>query len=189
MKTTRTQLQLYTKTYISFYLFSPLNDMWAPLVSIFFLLSSSHLPPSSSDMCGGGERVRRRGTHGRHAELAAGAARGARGLDARGRAACGARGLRGARDLAGALLAIYWWKSGPKGGRRHNSPLSSLPPFACFRKASTSTCARRGNAKLNRTVKETRKYSADRRPKDQQMPSVLSSHYTVSVSLQGVHYL
>jgi hypothetical protein len=23
-----------------------------------------------------------------------------------------------------------WWKSGPKGGRRHNSPLSSLPSFA-----------------------------------------------------------
>jgi hypothetical protein len=82
-----------------------------------------------------------------------------------------------------------WWKSGPKGGRRHNSPLSSLPPFACFHKATTSTCARGGNAKLNRTVKETRKYSEDRRPKDQQMPSALSSHYSVSVSLQGVHYL
>jgi hypothetical protein len=42
---------------------------------------------------------------------------------------------------------LCWWKSGPKGGRRHNSPLSSLPPFACFRKATTSTCARRGDAK------------------------------------------
>jgi hypothetical protein len=44
-------------------------------------------------------------------ELTAGAARGARGLDARGQAArgariLGARGLRGARDLAGVLLAI-----------------------------------------------------------------------------------
>jgi hypothetical protein len=43
--------------------------------------------------------------------------------------------------------AMCWWKSGPKGGRRHNSSLSSLPPFACFREATTSTCARRGNAK------------------------------------------
>jgi hypothetical protein len=43
--------------------------------------------------------------------------------------------------------------------------------------------------KLNNTVKETREYSVDRRPKDQLLPSVLSSHYSVSVSLQGVHYL
>jgi hypothetical protein len=39
--------------------------------------------------------------------------------------------------------------------------------------------------KLNRMVKETRKYLADRRPKDLQMPSVLYSHYSVSVSLKG----
>jgi hypothetical protein len=25
-----------------------------------------------------------------------------------------------------------WWKSGPKGGRRHNSPLNSLPPFGYY---------------------------------------------------------
>jgi hypothetical protein len=43
--------------------------------------------------------------------------------------------------------------------------------------------------RLNRTVKETMKHSTDRRPKDRQTPSVLSSHYSVSVSLQGVHYL
>jgi hypothetical protein len=43
--------------------------------------------------------------------------------------------------------------------------------------------------KLNNTVKETRKYSAYRRPEDQLLPSVLSSRYSVSVSLQGVHYL
>jgi hypothetical protein len=78
---------------------------------------------------------------------------------------------------------------GPKGGCRHNSPLCSLPPFGCFSRASASTCARRGNARLNRTVKETRKYSTDRRPLDLRKPSVLSSHYSVSVSLQGVHYL
>jgi hypothetical protein len=41
----------YTKMYISLYLCSPLNDMRTPLVSIFFLLSSSHLPPSSSHPC------------------------------------------------------------------------------------------------------------------------------------------
>jgi hypothetical protein len=39
-----------------------------------------------------------------------------------------------------------WWKSGPKGGRRHNSPLSSLPSFAHSREAPTSTWARKGNA-------------------------------------------
>jgi hypothetical protein len=50
MKTTQVQLQVYTKTYISLYLRSPINDMWAPLVNIIFYLSSSltqhHLPPS-----------------------------------------------------------------------------------------------------------------------------------------------
>jgi hypothetical protein len=40
-----------------------------------------------------------------------------------------------------------WWKSGPKGGRRHNSPLSSFPPFACYYEATSSTKARKGNAK------------------------------------------
>jgi hypothetical protein len=49
-KTTRVQLQVYTKMYISLYLRSPINDMWAPLVSIIFFLSSSltqqHPPPS-----------------------------------------------------------------------------------------------------------------------------------------------
>jgi hypothetical protein len=39
-----------------------------------------------------------------------------------------------------------WWESGPKGGRRHNNPLSSLPPFACYHEAATSTYARKGNA-------------------------------------------
>jgi hypothetical protein len=37
------------------------------------------------------------------------------------------------------LRAPCWWKSGPKGGRRHNSPLSSLPSFAHSRKVPTST--------------------------------------------------
>jgi hypothetical protein len=46
---------------------------------------------------------------------------------------------------------------------------------------------RRKMQKLNNT--EIRKYSADRRPKELLSPSVLSSHYSVSVSLQGVHYL
>jgi hypothetical protein len=40
-----------------------------------------------------------------------------------------------------------WWKSGPKGGRRHNSLLSLLPPLACHQETSTSACARSGNAK------------------------------------------
>jgi hypothetical protein len=34
-----------------------------------------------------------------------------------------------------------WWKSGPKGGRRHNSPLRSLLSFAHSRKVPTSTWA------------------------------------------------
>jgi hypothetical protein len=50
---------VYTKTYISLYLCSPLNDIQAPIVSIF-LLSYSHLPSSSSShACSARERVRR----------------------------------------------------------------------------------------------------------------------------------
>jgi hypothetical protein len=55
MKTTRAQLQVYRKTYISLYLCYPLNDMRAPPVSIFFLLSSPFLI-FSCVQCG--ERVR-----------------------------------------------------------------------------------------------------------------------------------
>jgi hypothetical protein len=83
-----------------------------------------------------------------------------------------------------------WWRSGPKGERRHNSPLNSFPPFGYCYEATSTTRARKGNAeRLNNTGKETSKYLVDRRPKDKRMPSVLSSHYSVSVSLQGVHYL
>jgi hypothetical protein len=39
------------------------------------------------------------------------------------------------------------------------------------------------------TRKEIRRLLTNRKPKDLQEPSVLSSHYCVSVSLQGVHYL
>jgi hypothetical protein len=60
-----------------------------------------------------------------------------------------------------------WWRSGPKGGRRHNSPLSSFPPYACYYEATSTTKARKGNVEtLNSTGNETRKYSVDRRPKD-----------------------
>jgi hypothetical protein len=83
-----------------------------------------------------------------------------------------------------------WWRSGPKGGRRHNSPLSSFPPFGYYYGATTTTRAKKGNAGiLNSTRNETRMDSVDRRPKDKRSPSVLSSHYSVSVSLQGVRYL
>jgi hypothetical protein len=58
IKTTRTQLQAYTKTYITLYLGPPLNDMWVPLVSIFLLLSSStnELPYISPAGSRGGRR-------------------------------------------------------------------------------------------------------------------------------------
>jgi hypothetical protein len=50
MKTTQAQLQAYTKTHISLYLRSLVNDMWAPLINIIFFLSSSltlqYLSPS-----------------------------------------------------------------------------------------------------------------------------------------------
>jgi hypothetical protein len=60
-----------------------------------------------------------------------------------------------------------WWKSGPKGGRRHNSPLSSIFPFACYYEATSTIRARKGKVEtLNSTGNETRRYSADRRPKD-----------------------
>jgi hypothetical protein len=38
-----------------------------------------------------------------------------------------------------------WWRSGPKGGRRHNSPLSSLSQLATM-KGATSTCAKEEDA-------------------------------------------
>jgi hypothetical protein len=58
IKTTRAQLQVYTKMYITLYLCPPLNDMWLPLVSIFFLLSSStnELPYISPTGSRGGRR-------------------------------------------------------------------------------------------------------------------------------------
>jgi hypothetical protein len=46
------------------------------------------------------------------------------------------RGERGAASESGKEKGggeDCWWKSGPKGGRRHNSPLSSHPPFDYFR--------------------------------------------------------
>jgi hypothetical protein len=93
-------------------------------------------------------------------------------------------------DMDNDIQEQCWWRSGPKGGCRHNSPLSSLPPFGYRYEATSTTRARKGNAEtLNNTGKETGKYSVDQRPKDKQTPSVLSSHYSVSVSLQGVHYL
>jgi hypothetical protein len=39
---------------------------------------------------------------------------------------------RAAGEGRGGRGAPCWWKSGPKGGRRHNSPLSSFPPFDLF---------------------------------------------------------
>jgi hypothetical protein len=41
MKTTWAQLHVYTKTYMSLYLGSPLNDAWDPLVSIIIFFLSS----------------------------------------------------------------------------------------------------------------------------------------------------
>jgi hypothetical protein len=32
-----------------------------------------------------------------------------------------------------------WWKSGSKGGRRHNSPLRFFPPFTYYHKATSTT--------------------------------------------------
>jgi hypothetical protein len=59
------------------------------------------------------------------------------------------------------------WRSGPKGERRHNSPLSSFPPYACYYEATSTTKVRKGYVEtLNSTGNETRKYTADQRPKD-----------------------
>jgi hypothetical protein len=41
-------------------------------------------------------------------------------------------GSLGACGVVAVRRGKCWWKSGPKGGRRHNSPLSSLPPFGCL---------------------------------------------------------
>jgi hypothetical protein len=79
---------------------------------------------------------------------------------------------------------------GPEGWTPTQQPPEFFPRFAYYDEATSTTGARKGNAEtLSNTGKETRKYSVDRRPKDKRTPSVLSSHYSVSVSLQGVHYL
>jgi hypothetical protein len=49
-----------------------------------------------------------------------------------------------------------WWKSGPKGGRRHNSPLSSLPPALATTRLLLLLALGEETIKLNNTVKETK---------------------------------
>jgi hypothetical protein len=95
---------------------------------------------------------------------------------------------------------------GPEGGRRHNSPLITLSPFGGMRPvASLGSGLRRSRLTtplsilpfvypyelLLLTENKTESKETLCKPKavDWQEPSVLSSHYSVSVSLQGVHYL
>jgi hypothetical protein len=72
-----------------------------------------------------------------------------------------ATGVDDAVDAIVGAVAVCWWKSGPKGGRRHNS----LPSLT-FARLLLLLVRGEETLKLNRTIKETRKYSADRRPKD-----------------------
>jgi hypothetical protein len=65
----------------------------------------------------------------------------------------------------------------------HSLPSLSLARFLLL------LLLERGKETQKLTKTEQGKYSANRRPKNWQRPSVLSSYYRVSVSLQGVHYL
>jgi hypothetical protein len=58
---------------------------------------------------------------------------------------CELRPSGAASPASGPQGAACWWISGPKGGRRHNSPLNSLPSSALTSEVPTSTWARKGN--------------------------------------------
>jgi hypothetical protein len=69
------------------------------------------------------------------------------------------------------------------------APFSLSHPLLTTAKGSTATGAKKEDAETKQHKENTREYLADRRTKELRLPSVLSSHYSVSVSLQGVHYL
>jgi hypothetical protein len=50
---------------------------------------------------------------------------------------------------AALLLAVCWWRSGPRGGRRHNNPLSSLSLSLLPRRVLLLLALRRKIQKLN----------------------------------------
>jgi hypothetical protein len=81
-----------------------------------------------------------------------------------------------------------WWKSGPSVDSDTTDPfflsLRSLP-----RRILLPLALRRKMRKLNNTRKNATGHLADQRPKELRLSSVLSSYYSVSVPLQGVHYL
>jgi hypothetical protein len=92
-----------------------------------------------------------------------------------------------------ALMTIYfrfpcWWISGPKGGRRHNSPLNSLPSFALSSEVPTSTWAKeREHRNLRRRSTIDSLQTEDRRTgKGLRCSLLITGGF---VSLQGVHYL
>jgi hypothetical protein len=99
---------------------------------------------------------------------------------------------------------------GPEGGRRHNSPLiiplssegkQPEAPSEMSRETSVhllpslpllmllTACFYLNYFYYYETAKGKAKHLANRKPKDKLEPSALSSHYCVSVLLQGVHYL
>jgi hypothetical protein len=79
--------------------------------------------------------------------------------------------------------AFCWWESGPKGGRRHNSPLNSLLPFTllCEVPTPTSTWARKGNAETYEDG--TRKIICE--PKTEELAKAFGALF----SLQGVRFI
>jgi hypothetical protein len=80
-------------------------------------------------------------------------------------------------------MSPCWWKSGPKGGRRHNSPLDSPPSFAlsCEVPTSTSTWARKGNTETYEDG--TRKILC--KPKTEELAKAFGALF----SLQGVRFI
>jgi hypothetical protein len=66
--------------------------------------------------------------------------------------------------------------------------LTQQPPFLSHSllttaKSTTATSAKKEDAETKQHKENTREHLADRRPKELRLPLVLSSHYSVSVSL------
>jgi hypothetical protein len=89
------------------------------------------------------------------------------------------------RDITGLLLV----EIGPEGWTPTQQPPFLSHSLLTTAMGTTATSAKKEDAETKQHKENTREHLADRRPKELRLPSVLSSHYSVSVSLQGVHYL
>jgi hypothetical protein len=64
------------------------------------------------------------------------------------------------------VCGVCWWKSGSKGGLRHNSPLSLSHPLLTAAKGTTATSAKKEDVETKQHKENTSEYLADRRTKE-----------------------